>query len=207
MHSNSLRFAEASSQVTAITFKEFNLHIPPAFHSSGNICEAWISFVAKLAKLNLKYTNADLKIFLYVPIHIKIISWKLVLTKTRNDLKRPTTSKKRPETTWNNLQWARNDLERPTTSKKRPETTWNDLQRVRNDLKRPTTTYNEQETTWNDLQRARNYLKWPTASKRRPEMTYNEQETTWNDLQRARNALKRPTTSKKRPEIIHKDTT
>ena len=177
MHSNSLRFAEASSQVTAITFKEFNLHIPPAFHSSGNIyiCEAWISFVEKLAKLNLKYTNADLKIFLYVPIHIKIISWKLVLTKTRNDLKRPTTSKKRPETTWNNLQWARNDL-------KWPETTYNEQGTTRNYLKRPTTSKKRPETTYNDLQRARDDLKWLTTSKKLPEMTYSEQETTWNDL-------------------------
>ena len=197
MHSNSLRFAEASSQVTAITFKEFNLHIPPAFHSSGNICEAWISFVAKLAKLNLKYTNADLKIFLYVPIHIKIIYWKLVLTKTRNDLKRPTTSKKRPETTWNNLQWARNDL-------KWPETTYNEQGTTRNYLKRPTTSKKRPETTYNDLQRARDDLKWLTTSKKLPEMTYSEQETTRNDLQRARNYLKWPTASKKRDSFFRK---
>ena len=192
MHSNSLRLAEAPSQVTAITFKEFNLHIPPAFHSSGNIyiCEAWISFVAELAKLNLKYTNADLKIFLYVPIHIKIISWKLVLTKTRNDLKRPTTSKKRPETTWNDLQWARNDLKWPETTCNEQETTWNDLQRPTASKKRPEMTYNEQETTWNDLQRARDNLKWLITSKKLPEMTYSEQETLWNDLQWARNDLK-----------------
>ena len=52
---------------------------------------------------------------------------KLVLTKTRNDLKQP-------ETTYNEQ-----------------EMTWNDLQQARNDLKRHETTYNEQETTWNDL--------------------------------------------------------
>ena len=62
-----------------------------------------------------------------------------VLTKTRNDLKRPTTSKIWFETTYNG---ARNDLKRATTSKKRPETT-----------------YNKQEITWNNLKQARNNLK------------------------------------------------
>ena len=86
----------------------------------------------------------------------------------RNDLKRPTMSNKRPETTYNDLQRATNDLERarnglkqPTTSKKRPETTYNEL-------KRPTTTYNKQETTWNDPQRVRHNLQWP-------EPTYHQQ--------------------------------
>ena len=57
------------------------------------------------------------------------MSWR-ELTKTRNDQKGPTTSKKRPETTynkqettWNDLQWARNNLKRPTTSKKQSEKT------------------------------------------------------------------------------------
>ena len=134
-----------------------------------------------------------------------------VLTKTRNDLKRPTTSKeqsktskKRPETKWNDLQRARNDLKRPTTSKKRPETTynkqettWNDLQRARNDLKRARndlkpneTTYNEQEPSWNELKR-------PTTSKKQPEMT-------WNDLQRARNDLRWSTKSKIQPKTSKK---
>ena len=45
------------------------------------------------------------------------------LQQARDDLKRPTTSKKRPETTWSNLKWARNDMKRPTMSKKRTETT------------------------------------------------------------------------------------
>ena len=98
---------------------------------------------------------------------------------TWNDLKRPETTKKRPEMTYNDLQRARNDL-------KRPETTWNNLQRVRNDLKRPKTskkrpetTYNEQETTWNDTQWVRQNLQWP-------EHTYNKQ----------RKDAKRPTTSR-----------
>ena len=51
-------------------------------------------------------------------------------------MKRPTPKKKRPETTWNNLQQARNDMKRPTVSKKQSEAT-----------------YNKQGTTWNDLQR------------------------------------------------------
>ena len=54
-----------------------------------------------------------------------------------SNLKRPTTSKTRHETTLTDLQRARNELKRPTTSKKRPETTWNYLEWVRNDLKRP----------------------------------------------------------------------
>ena len=77
------------------------------------------------------------------------------LQRARNNLKWPTTSKKRPETTyneqkisWDDLQWARNNLKRPTTSKKQPETTcngqeitWNDIQRARNDLKQPGITW------------------------------------------------------------------
>ena len=52
----------------------------------------------------------------------------MVLTKTRNDLKRPETTYNEQETNWN-------DLQQPATSKKRPEMTYE-------------TTYNEQETTW-----------------------------------------------------------
>ena len=81
-----------------------------------------------------------------------------VLTKMRNDLKRP-------ETTYNKLQRARNNLKQPTTTYNEQETTWNDLQRARNDLKRPITskkqpetTDSEQETTW----------KRPTTSMNQP---------------------------------------
>ena len=98
-----------------------------------------------------------------------------VLTKTRNDLKRPETTYNEQKTTWNDLQRTRNNLKRPTTSKKWIETT-----------------YNEQETTWNNLKRAWNDMKQPTVSKKRHETTYREQETTWNDLQQARSNLKRP---------------
>ena len=69
-----------------------------------------------------------------------------VLTKTRND-------PKRPKTTWNDLQRERNDLKRPTTSKKRPETTYDKHGITWNDLKRPETTCNKQGTTWNDFKR------------------------------------------------------
>ena len=62
------------------------------------------------------------------------MTWGMVLTKMRNDLKRPETTYNEPETTWN-------DLQRLTTSKKGHEATWNDLQQARNDLKRPTTTW------------------------------------------------------------------
>ena len=89
---------------------------------------------------------------------------KTVLTKTRNDLQQPTTSKKQPGMTCNDLQWARNDLQRPTTSKK------------------PETTYNGQEMTWNDLQQARNDLKWPTWA--RSDMKWPVR--TWKDLQQTK---------------------
>ena len=59
-------------------------------------------------------------------------------------MKRPETTYKKQELTWNKLQRARNDLKQPTTSKKRTETTYNHL-------KRPTTS---KENTWNDLQQA-----------------------------------------------------
>ena len=49
--------------------------------------------------------------------------------------------------TWNDLQQARNDLKRPTASKKRTETTWNNLERARNDMIRPTTSKEQSETT------------------------------------------------------------
>ena len=51
-----------------------------------------------------------------------------VLTKTRNNLKRPETTYNEQETTWN-------DLQQPTAGKKWPEMIYE-------------TTYNEQETTW-----------------------------------------------------------
>ena len=67
-----------------------------------------------------------------------------VLTKTRNDLKRPTLNNKRP-----------------TRSKKRPERTYNDLERPITNKKRP----------GNHLQRARNNLNWPTTNKIQPTTT------------------------------------
>ena len=73
--------------------------------------------------------------------------------------------------TWNELQRARNDLKRPTTSKKwlettynEQETTWNDLEQPRARKKRHEATYWEQETTWNDLQQARVNLKQPALN-------------------------------------------
>ena len=70
-----------------------------------------------------------------------------VLTKSRNDLKRPTTSKKQPETTynkqetiWNDLQQARNDLKRSTTSK---------TKKKKKDAKRPTKSrFSDYFTIW-----------------------------------------------------------
>ena len=73
----------------------------------------------------------------------------MVLTKTRNDLKRPETTYNKQETTWNDLneqETNRNDLERavndlkwPTTSKTQPATTWTYQQQAKKDSKRPTT--------------------------------------------------------------------
>ena len=103
---------------------------------------------------------------MYLKFLLLDIFFFTVLTKTRNDLKRP-------QTTYNDLQQARNDLKRPRTIYNEQETTWNNLQRPTTSKKRPETTYNEQETIWNDLQRARNNMKWPTR--------------TWKDLQRTKN--------------------
>ena len=93
-------------------------------------------------------------------INVIVFGYLLKRRTTWNNLKRPTTSKKRPE-------------ERPETTYNKQEMTWNELHRARNDLKRPTaskkrpeTTYNKQETTWNDPQRVRYYLKRPTTSKK-----------------------------------------
>ena len=69
----------------------------------------------------------------------KSTSW--VLTKSRNDLKRPTTNKKRHE--------------RPTTSKKRAA---NNLQRARNDLKRLTISKTQLKTIRIYLQQAKKAL-------------------------------------------------
>ena len=70
-------------------------------------------------------------------------SWRfcdyVVLTKTRNDLKRLTTNRKRPETTYSDLQPARNNLKQPTTSKTQLTTTRTYLQQAKKDAKQPTT--------------------------------------------------------------------
>ena len=50
-----------------------------------------------------------------------------------NDMKRPETTCKKQETTWNELQQTRNDLERLTTSSKQPEPTNNKQKKTRND--------------------------------------------------------------------------
>ena len=55
--------------------------------------------------------------------------------------------------TWNDLQQVRIDLKRPTKSKKRFETTGNGLKQPRVSKKRHETTDSEQETTRNDLQK------------------------------------------------------
>ena len=72
-------------------------------------------------------------------------------------------------TTWNNLQQTRNDLQQPTTSKKWPETTYNnqkrpimnkkrpgnDLQRAKNNLKWPTMSKIQPAMTRTYLQQAK----------------------------------------------------
>ena len=96
----------------------------------------------------------------------------MVLTKMRNHLKRPTTCKKRSETTYNKQETTWSDLQQHSTSKKRPETTYNDLKRPITNKKRP--------------------KKRPTTSKKRTETTYNDpnlpttsKEKMWNDQQQA----------------------
>ena len=81
---------------------------------------------------------------------------KTVITKTRNDLKRPEMTYNEQETTWNNLQYASNDM------------------------KRPTTTYMKQKTTWNDPPLVRHSLQWsePTSKKK----TQNDQQHTDFDI-------------------------
>ena len=63
---------------------------------------------------------------------------------TWNDLQQLETNKKRPETTYNNLQPARNDLKWPTMSKKQPETTCNEQDTTYNNLNIPTTSNSKQ---------------------------------------------------------------
>ena len=59
-------------------------------------------------------------------------------------------------------QWTTlNDLKWPTTTWNKQETTWNKIQRSTTSKKWPETTYNEQETTWNNLQWVRHNLQWP----------------------------------------------
>ena len=109
---------------------------------------------------------------------MKLATFRYLLKRGRtwNDLKRSETTwndLQRARTIWNSLQQTRNDLKRPTTSKKRPETTyneqemtWNDLERARNDLKGPRMSKKQPEMTWNNLQWARNdvlftyFLNW-----------------------------------------------
>ena len=68
------------------------------------------------------------------------------LQRTRNDMKRPTTSKKRPG---NNLQLARNDLKRLAISKTQPKTTRTYLQQAKKGPKRPATSrYWDYFTIW-----------------------------------------------------------
>ena len=55
----------------------------------------------------------------------------MVLTKTRNDLKRHEMTYNKQETTYNDLQRARNNLKRPKTSKTQPTMTWAYLQRAK----------------------------------------------------------------------------
>ena len=93
-----------------------------------------------------------------------ILRYLLKRGMTWNNLKRPTTNKKQPETTcnkqemtWNNLQWPR-----PITNTKRP---WSDPQRARNDLRRSTTSKTQPTTTQTYLQQAKKDAQRPTTSR------------------------------------------
>ena len=84
---------------------------------------------------------------------------------TWNNLKQPTESKKRPETTYNEQETTSNNLQglektcnkqkttwkQPTTSKKQPETTHDKYDTTYNDLNLPTASKKE---TWNNKQQA-----------------------------------------------------
>ena len=103
----------------------------------------------------------------------------------------------------------RNNLKQPTMTCNKQETTWNDLQRARNNLKWPTTTYNGQEMTWNDLQRARNNLKWPTTSKKQHGMTYKDlkrlsmnKKRPGNNLQWTRNEKKKMQNDRQQADFL-----
>ena len=88
-----------------------------------------------------------------------------ILTKTLNDLKWI-------KTTWNDLQRARIDSKQPRPSKKKPETTSNNLEQEKNDMrrssvskKRSETIYNKQGATWNNLHRSDSNLMEPSIKK------------------------------------------
>ena len=82
-------------------------------------------------------------------IQLYIAIWERYFLKrgmTWNNLKRHTTSNKRPEmtyneqeTTWSNLKQAVNELKWPMTSKAQPTTTWTYQQWIKEDPKWPTT--------------------------------------------------------------------
>ena len=84
--------------------------------------------------------NAPMYLYVLLSLYNYFRFCFTVLTKTRKDLKRSTTTFNEQKTTWN-------DLQRSTMSKKRPETT-----------------YNKQETAWNNPQRVRHNLQWPEHS-------------------------------------------
>ena len=93
---------------------------------------------------NCLLVSQNLGIFTFnfgLPFHPPFTEKIEVLTKTRNDLKRPTTSKKQPETAYNDLQPASNDLKQSTTSNKQRTMTWTYLQQAK---KRRQTTNNKQ---------------------------------------------------------------
>ena len=79
--------------------------------------------------------------FFYIRISTKIGTYSNAerLGTTWNDLQRSETNYNEQETTWNDLQRARNNLKRPTTSKKQPTTIWGYQQRAKKDAKPPPT--------------------------------------------------------------------
>ena len=74
-------------------------------------------------------------LFVFYSLAFSFCKW--VLTKTRNDLKRTTTTYNKQETTYNGKK-------QPEATYNEQETTWNDPQRVRHNLQLPEHTYNKQ---------------------------------------------------------------
>ena len=107
------------------------------FHMALNQRLTWYEIITACIRHRVLYSH-----WFSVNFFWFILGYLLKHGTTWKYLKRPTTNKKRPETTYNDLKrttTTRNDLKRTTTSKTRPTTTWTYQQRAKKDAKPPTT--------------------------------------------------------------------